>query len=131
MLALGPAGCLSNQQAGSTTTALGVMPNVHLTAVQESESWFKALNAHNRAASLAHFAPGHRSMADWNGGDVSQWPTFTNVSCSMVTGPIARGTVHCTFKSHGDPSSAGDTFWNVEGNRTAGGPWLITNYGQG
>ncbi len=128
---LGVAGCTSSTTVSPTTSTLGVSPTVHLTPVQESESWFKAVNMKDSAASLAHFNPQNRDQADWNNGDVTQWPTFSNVSCSPSQIEATTAIVHCAFQSHGDPSSANDTFWNVEFHRTPGGPWLITNYGQG
>ena len=105
------------------------MPSVHLTAVQEAESWFQAVNAKDRDAFLAHFDPSSRRQADWYRGDVSLW-AYTDVRCNG-TSAGSMALVHCTFKSHGDMSSSSDTFWNIELHRTNGGPWLITGYGQG
>ena len=130
VIALGAAGCSSGSTFPSITTP-GDKPNSHLTAVQEAGSWFKAINAKDRTASLDHFNPEARYMGDWNGGLTTRWPTFTNVNCTPFRSSTSSSTVHCTFRSHGDPSSAADTFWNVELHRTVGGPWLITNYGQG
>jgi hypothetical protein len=130
LLALAESGCSSRASSPSTTT-LGDTPNIHLTAVQEATSWFKAINAKDRTASLDHFNPQSRYMGDWNGGLTAMWPTFTNVDCTPFRSSATSSTVHCTFISHGDPPSAGDTFWNVELHRAADDPWLITNYGQG
>ena len=81
-------------------------------------------------ASLAHFMPQARYRADWLNGDVNQWPTFTNVQCRPQRNATSTAMVHCTFRSHGDPSSAGDTFWTIDLQRASGGAWLITGYGQ-
>ncbi len=108
------------------------MPNSHMTAVEEAASWFMAVNAKDRTASLAHFAPQARNQADWDGGDASRWASFSNVKCSPISGSTTTAVVNCTFHSHGgDGSSAGDTFWGVELHRIPGGPWLIVDYGQG
>jgi hypothetical protein len=132
LLALAAAGCSSGSASLPTSTTLGGMPNTHLTAVEEAASWFRAVNAKNRTASLAHFAPQARDQGNWDGGDVSQWPTFSNVKCSPISSSSTTANVNCTFHSHGgDGSSGGDTFWGVELHRTPGGPWLIVNYGQG
>jgi hypothetical protein len=106
------------------------MPSSHLTAVEEATSWFEAVNAKDRTASLAYFIPQDRFLADWNGGDVSHWPTFTNVNCISISSASSTAGVRCTFESRGDPSSAGDTFWSIDMQRASGGPWLITDYGQ-
>jgi hypothetical protein len=100
-----------------------------LHSVEESASWFGAVNAKDRTASLAYFIPQDRYLADWTGG-VSHWPTFTNVKCSSTSSASSTASVRCTFQSHGDPSSAGDTFWTIDMQRTTGGPWLINSYGQ-
>ena len=126
VLALAAAGCSSGSSSPSTTR-LGDRPSSHLTAVQEATSWFKAINAKDRTAWLAHFSSQAQDMADWT----PPWPTFTNVHCKPWRTSASMAVVTCTFRSHGDPSSAADTFWNVELHRAAGGPWLITNYGQG
>jgi hypothetical protein len=79
LVVLGAAGCSSGTSSPPTTT-LGVNPNSHLTAVEEATSWFKAINAKNREASLAHYEADTRyNIGDWNNGDVSHWATFTNV----------------------------------------------------
>lgn len=120
----------------STGTTLPVAPHPGLSAVAEAESWFRAMNAGDIAANLAHFDPSVRS----NYVNVVGWPTFTSVKCGgaeSILPPSRRqadsstALVHCTFESHGDPSSANDTFWNIEFRRSADGVWLITNYGQG
>jgi hypothetical protein len=130
LVVLGAAGCSSGTSSPPTTT-LGVNPNSHLTAVEEATSWFKAINAKNREASLAHYEANTRyNIGDWNYGDVSQWPTFTNVDCKPVSSTTSTATVRCTFRSHGDASSAGDTFWTITYRRASDGPWLITSYGQ-
>jgi hypothetical protein len=61
---------------------------------------------------------------------VSHWPTFTNVNCISTSPASSTASVRCTFKSHGDPTSAGDTFWSIDMQRAPGGTWLITDYGQ-
>jgi hypothetical protein len=130
VVVLGAAGCSSGSSSPPTTTP-GDEPNTHLTPVEEATSWFKAIDAKNLEASLAHFeADARYTIGDWNDGDVSRWPTFTNVACTSVSGTTATATVRCTFRSHGDPSSAGDTFWTITLRRQSAGAWLITGYGQ-
>jgi hypothetical protein len=126
LTALVAAGCSSTPSASTVNH----MPSRHLTAVEESASWFEAVNAKDRTASLAYFIPQDRHLADWNGGDVSHWPTFTNVNCNSIRSTSSTASVRCTFASHGDPSSAGDTFWSIDMQRAPGGPWLINSYGQ-
>ena len=130
MTGLGVAGCSSVPSAPTVSH----VPSSHLTPVEEAASWFGAVNAKDRTASLAYFAPQDRYLADWYGGDVSHWGTFTNVKCSPASSRASSASltasVRCTFESHGDPSSAGDTFWSIDMQRTFGGPWLITDYGQ-
>ncbi len=131
LVALGAAACSSGSTGAPSATSTGRVPSSRLTATEESLSWFAAVNAKDRDASLAHFAPQARDTADWDDGDVSRWPTFTDVRCTpQGVATTTAATVHCTFVSHGDPSSAGDTFWTIDYRRTSGGPWLITNYGQ-
>ena len=128
-VAIGAVGCSSTSGAPTTTT-LGYVPTSHLTATEESLSWIEAVNAKDRSASLAHFSPQARDQGDWYDGNVSKWPTFTNVKCEPQSRITSTATIHCTFKSHGDASSAGDTFWTVDLHRSSGGTWLITGYGQ-
>jgi hypothetical protein len=125
LAALVVAGCSSTPSASTVNH----MPSSHFTAVEESASWFGAVNAKDRTASLAYFIPQDRYLADWTGG-VSHWPTFTNVKCASISSASSTASVRCTFESHGDPSSAGDTFWSIDLQRTSGGPWLINSYGQ-
>ncbi len=96
-------------------------------------SWFKAINAHDHGASLAHFEPAQRhNIADWDGGDPSMWAHFANVQCHRIKNVRHQVLVQCTFRSTGgDGSSNGDTFWSIAFHRKPGGPWLITGYGQG
>lgn len=94
-------------------------------------SWFNAINQKNLTASLSHFEADTRYMGEWNGDDVLAWPTFTNVQCRPYSRQGNEAVVYCSFNSHKDPSSANDTFWTVELHERSGGPWLITNYGQG
>jgi hypothetical protein len=126
LTALIAAGCSSTPSA----SMMNHMPSSNLTAVEESASWFEAVNAKDRTASLAYFIPQDRFLADWNGGDVSHWPTFANVNCRSISRTSSTASVRCTFASHGDPSSAGDTFWSIDLQRASGGPWLINSYGQ-
>lgn len=133
LIALGAGGCSPTESSAPTTTVLGQTPSTRLTAVQEAESWFKAINAKNQGAAQAHYEADQRyNIGNWDRGDVSMWPSFTNVHCRPFRHQAREAVVYCSFKSHGgDGSASADTFWNVELHRTAGGPWLITNYGQG
>jgi hypothetical protein len=125
------AGC-STTATTPTATTVGVEPSSHFTAAQESVSWFKAVNAKDRSASLAHFTPqAARNQGDWEDGDVSLWPTFTDLHCIGQRRSASTALVLCTFESHGDPSSADDTFWHIDLHRSSPGAlWLITAYGQ-
>jgi len=127
---LSAAGCSSGTIAAPATT-VGNTPTIHLTPTQEAVSWFNTINQKNLTASLSHFQAGARYMGEWSGDDVQVWPTFTNVRCSPYSHQGNEAVVYCSFKSHGDPSSANDTFWSVELHRVSGSSWLITNYGQG
>jgi hypothetical protein len=128
--ALSAAACSSGTISAPATT-VGIAPTPHLTATQEAISWFNAINQKNVAASLSHFQADTRYMGEWNEDDVLAWPTFTHVRCRPYGHQSNQAVVYCSFKSHGDPSSANDTFWTVEFDQRPGGPWLITNYGQG
>jgi hypothetical protein len=70
-------------------------------------------------------------MMDWNDGDTSQWPTFSNIQCRSVGRQSARtAQMSCTFNESPGPGQT-DAFWTVSLQRSGAEPWLINNYGQG
>lgn len=95
-------------------------------------SWFAAVNAKNRAAAIAHFAPADASMMGWGNGDTSTWSTFTRLRCRLLSSGAASATVYCSFDESPSASAGSpDAFWTVGLTRTKDGRWLINNYGQG
>ena len=83
-LALAGCSTTSDRHLGTTattTTTAGLTPATKLNPTQEAVSWFNAINKKDLTASLSHFQPNRRFLAEWNGDDVSAWPTFTNVHC--------------------------------------------------
>lgn len=57
--------------AGPTATSSSVP-----SPTQEAASWFQAINRHDLSASLAHFEPAQRHMADWDHGETPVWGHF-------------------------------------------------------
>jgi hypothetical protein len=94
-------------------------------------SWFQAINQKNPAALEAHAAPSAKDMMDWNGGDTSQWGTFSDVSCKVLISKPPFASLLCSFDEKGGAPDGADTFWTVSLRREQSGKWLITNYGQG
>jgi hypothetical protein len=113
-------------------TAVPVPESSFATPLEAALSWFAAVNAKDRAAAVAHFAPADASMMDWGNGDTSTWSTFTRLHCRPLSSSAASAAVYCSFDesqstSEGNP----DTFWTLWLTRQTDGRWLIGDYGQG
>ena len=95
-------------------------------------SWFRAINGKDLSAAQGYFEPKDAGMMDWMNGQTSTWPTFSDVHCRLVSLARADASVYCTFHESQAPAVGNpDTFWTVGMQRGAGGPWLISGYGQG
>jgi hypothetical protein len=95
------------------------------------ESWFFAINHKDLAGAEAAFLPADRSQMDWENGETSGWPTFSDLRCKLMSSSSSQATVYCSFdESQAAAEGNPDTFWTVELSHSVG-HWLITGYGQG
>jgi hypothetical protein len=118
--------------APATAAAVSVSVSSFGTPLQATLSWFAAVNAKDKAAAVAHFAPADASMMGWGNGDTSTWSTFTRLRCKQLSQDGTSATVYCSFAESQSPSEGNpDTFWTVWLARQPDGRWLIDNYGQG
>lgn len=108
------------------------LPSSRQTPLQETTSWFQAVDAKDLSAARAHFVAWSGSDMNSNDGDTSQWPTFADIHCRNV-GHQSNSTavVYCTFNQSPVAGKQTDAFWTVSLQRNGAGPWLINNYGQG
>jgi len=70
-------------------------------------------------------------MMNWNDGNTSLWPTFSQVACKKTNSTPNTAHILCTFKEKAPPGNNLDDFWSVSLQRSVSDKWLITNYGQG
>jgi hypothetical protein len=125
-------GCTSSGSFSGDQSSRSSQSRPADSPVQTAEAWFHHINQKDVSAANADFEPANVGMMNWAGGDASQWPTFSHVNCSQVSGSATDVTVHCTFDESAAPAVGNpDSFWNVSMHRQPSGRWLIDNYGQG
>ena len=102
------------------------------TPLAAARSWFTSVNDKDLQGAEAHFVRSAKEMTDWENGDTSTWPTFTDLSCKTLRQTVTAATVYCSFEESASPAEGNpDNFWTVSLQRTSSGHWLINNYGQG
>ncbi len=97
-------------------------------------AWFAAINHKDGTLAGTFFTPtAQREQPEslWSTYQ-SDGPPFANVKCGTHTQQAKTAVVVCTFTEAPSPDAGNpDSFWAVSLEKSAGGRWLITGYGQG
>ncbi|HUY42321.1 MAG TPA: hypothetical protein VMU98_01010 [Acidimicrobiales bacterium] len=102
------------------------------TPVQLAKALFGAINSHDVAAARQLFEPSHVDQIAWMNQPAADQSKFTDIRCHATSLGAKSAAVLCTFSESASPTEGNpSTFWTISFHRTAGGGWLIDNYGQG